>query len=184
MHLPQYTHYLSSVISGRTASVGLTGTNTHASIVLSEAFRAAHSSISILTTATNINATLTTEVLNSCNRFMERNRASLCILLEGDDLTVEQVAHLEKMLDRVKIRIVPSSICRRYSFNLWLVDDVAYRFQEDRNSPIALVSGGLQARTQAAHLAKIFSHIKEISISIKKFRRISKSNKDRTKSDW
>lgn len=161
----EYRDDVRRVFSGKSADPVFNGTIDHASVVIEEAFKAAKSDVRILSKRLDADCWARPAIIEAAQDFLARQGTHIHILVEsfgagGCTHQNEFLAAVKAAGDgRVEIRVVPPEIVQRYTYNFLVVDDVAYRFEEDRNEHVAVVAGGPSNSGRTERLLNIFSAI-------------------------
>jgi hypothetical protein len=101
------------------------------------------------------------EVICAASEFLDKPGSKLEVLFEKDfDAAQSPFARLAiRSTENVDVRRVPDDWQARYNFNFLTVDNRAFRFQDDRSTPVAIVAGGKTHSTAIANLDGIFSEL-------------------------
>lgn len=167
-----YREQVAKVMGGTQKDVVFNGTLEHACIVVEQAFIAAKSHIRILTDKLDCDCYGREGVRHAMRTFLGKPGTKLDILIENADAASSIYARAftkeaaELAGARVYVAHVPETLSRTYSFNFLIVDDVAFRFEEDRRVPVAAVAGGPDHADGVENLTRIFEAIKASSTPV------------------
>ena len=106
-------------------------------------------------------------ILQAIRKFLQKENTELNILLEKDldDHPILEVC--KEYGDKVTIKRVPDEWQKRYSFNFMTIDDVAYRYEPDRDSFEAIVGVNeketekVALRTQLTECFQVLDRVSE-----------------------
>jgi hypothetical protein len=143
-----YFDYVASVAEGpQPSEVILNRSADHAAIILERLFLVAKDRVRILCHALSGDVYGTERVRAAVIKYLsQRPEGILQILVEtqdamSDNLFIEAMLGA-KLIDRITISVVPSTVLSRYKFNFAIVDGASYRFEDDRSERRAVVKFG------------------------------------------
>ncbi|MHB8286160.1 MAG: DUF7931 domain-containing protein [Caulobacteraceae bacterium] len=170
--MADYRAQVSELLSGARSGRALNGTIDHASVVVEQAFAVARSHVRILTHSLDGQCYSRIAVRKAALDFLQRDGTSLEILVEDSSAASQASTHrflrdvLEAAPDKVSLKLVPADLVVRYRYNFLVVDDTGYRFESDRDQPIAVVAGGQEFASTTTNLTAIFTSLAAASAPI------------------
>ena len=164
--LSDYTRRLETALKKKDAYVSYNRDMSHAKVVVSVAFRHAKNEILLLSNKLD-------PELYSSPMFIRfevepylKKGGRLSVLVENDVPENHPIRELAQKYETVEIRRIPAGIVEAYEFNFMVIDDIGYRFENDRKEHQALVvlnddTGTFAGMTE--RLKEIFSDLKAVS---------------------
>lgn len=163
----QYREDVRRVFMGESDAPVFNGTIDHASIVIEEGFRQARHIVRILTKRLEPACWERTAIIDAARAFLERGDTELHIIVEqfGPTNCTHENRFLQAVLEcggeRVHLRTMPTNIVSMYRYNFMTVDEVGYRFEEDRDEHVAVVAGGDVHKARTNKLITMFDSVLE-----------------------
>lgn len=117
----------------------------HASVVIEALFNTADRNVSILTGSLNPKVYGGYDIVSQALAFASKPASELYVLLEENDEDLYQYnpfVQILKKFDKVEFRHIPKAVQGRYEFHFMVADCDSYRFEQNRNSPVAVAAFG------------------------------------------
>jgi len=157
-----YRAEVASVFSSVAGASVFNGTLEHACVVTEEALRAAEGTVNILLRSAPSFQFDCNGAVEAVEDYLARPHAKLRVLHEeGFDPERSPFARavMQASPTRVQVRHVPDAVQDRYAFNFLTVDGRAFRYQEERSLPVAVVAAGEKHVPTARRLDLIFEQL-------------------------
>lgn len=160
-----YRDQVARVLAGTESQPVFNGTTDHACVVIEEAFKAAKRNVRLLTRSLNTACYGKDAVIAAARRFLEQG-GRLSILVESasaSDASHPFFRALAAHAGQIDVCIVPPEVVELYKYNFLVVDDVSFRFEQDRREHIATVAGGPAHADGTKNLTAVFSELRALS---------------------
>lgn len=172
--LEAYRETVAKALRGEISKPVFNGTVEHACIVVEQSFKVAQTSVDLLTNSLDPICYGLPQVREAMMQFVARPASKLTILIEDANAASAirrgqnaLIGELRAVADeRLDVRQVPEALVEQYDYNLLLVDNTGYRFEEVREKPIAVVAGGEDNADVRANLSRIFGVLAENSLPL------------------
>jgi hypothetical protein len=146
MKLEDYRTHIDRLIREMSGEIVLNGSHNHATIIIERMFANASKQIRILSRKFDERVFGTPETTYQAESFLGEDGRSVRILIE--DYNEQEMARnpffarMSQFLEseRLQIRQVPPALAELISINFSVMDDVGYRFEEDKNFTVAVAA--------------------------------------------
>jgi hypothetical protein len=159
----EYRTAVARALAGADSSPVFNGTLDHARVVIEESFKIAQSHVRILANKLSPACYDSEEVVAAATAFLSKPDTKLEMLVEEPEAGAASNRFVQAVRrvggSRVRLLAVPKDIQQGYTFNFLTLDGSAYRFEEDRTKPIAVVAGGAANLPVARHLTELFDNL-------------------------
>lgn len=160
MDMLEYWEKADRLIGSTEGGTMLNGSFDHGSIVVERMFAYAKSEMRILSRFLDTRLYGEFDLINEADTFTSNPGNRLYILIEEiDSLSFLRNPLLARIMGRpnVEFRIVPDELHPTIDMNFALMDDHGIRFEEDKQTPAAVIS--IQNRPWAAKLRRLFDRL-------------------------
>lgn len=162
-----YRSSVARVFAGLSDEPVFNGSLEHARVVVEEGFRAARKSVRLVTNRLDTVCYGEPDVLRAATDFLNRDDTNLEVIVEDERAFSDCAGVIDELKraggDRVLFRQVPHDVIGLYRYNMMLVDDTAYRFEQDRDEHLAVVAGGPANRDHMVKLEAAFDALRKLS---------------------
>ena len=158
MDLIQYRQHIRTLAKRRDGQPVYNESVDHAAVVVEYLFASAAESVDILTGNLNPRVYGRAAVVREAEFFLLMSpKSKIRIIMEEDPGELKErhplLVALGGFKDRVKLRIAPDIVRRRYDFHFIVTDNDNYRFESDKKQPAAIAAfghpqGGRNLRSQ------------------------------------
>lgn len=143
------------------------GSVDHAAVLAEAMFAYAHDEVCILTGELNARVYGRASVVEQATLFLADPEHHVSILIENlNAIDFENHPLLKSISDKsnIKVRIVPEYLQEKYSFHFIVVDKDSYRFERNKEEPIAIAAFGEEQGGENLH--RIFKSLWTLSSDI------------------